>query len=563
MASPPEMRYWLNWSELTGKPKITIEQYRNALRQFPRSEILIACARFSIIFGFGPDANTVASQEATEYWAPLLFFPNLAPRALAFAKQGRPLFFQGQVRFLASEAMRLDPAHPEDGSKLHDYALGELLLAAGELMHKVPVDRPVEELDTMAEIVANFIPTFETDSITDAFVLFLRFYIYMTIIIPSLPANKRLFDVDAEFEKVFGFPLDLYTKFVHTFTAHALLQRKETKLGDVPEGSLGISWFKRTNLTEDQVSRMFDTVCCRLSDLPDTKKVHGYADFEFLKNNPYLRIDDKLYAIDYEHAVAKLESGALWRVAGTMEKNRRLQYFSFWGIVFEGYVNWLLDNYASKALNRCFPEPHYLSGKDTRPICDSIVICGSTAVLIEAKLATCRADVRYSCDRKLIREYLDTRLVDGTNRPVGVSQLVTAINRITQGPKDELPEWLRGIKKIMPLIITRDDIGSSWMTNGYLNARFQKMRGPRNKRFIITPLVSMNIATLERACSALQKTALSDILQDRIREDTFLGRPFEAASSHVPRGTPRNFHAHIAIMKELDEKMRLEFDLRD
>jgi hypothetical protein len=150
----------------------------------------------------------------------------------------------------------------------------------------VPVDRPVEELDTMAEIVANFIPTFETDSITDAFVLFLRFYIYLTIIIPSLPANKRLFDVDAEFEKVFGFPLDLYTKFVHTFTAHALLQREETKLGDVPEGSLGISWFKRTNLTDDQVSRMFDTVCCRLSDLPDTKKVHGYADFEFLKNNP-------------------------------------------------------------------------------------------------------------------------------------------------------------------------------------------------------------------------------------------------------------------------------------
>ena len=219
MASPPEMRYWLNWSELTGKPKITIEQYRNALRQFPRSEILIACARFSIIFGFGPDANTVASQEATEYWAPLLFFPNLAPRALAFAKQGRPLFFQGQVRFLASEAMRLDPAHPEDGSKVHDYALGELLLAAGELMHKVPIDRPVEELDTMAEIVANFIPTFETDSITDAFVLFLRFYIYLTIIIPSLPAHKRLLTWMPSSKRCSAF------RWIYTRSSFTLLQR--------------------------------------------------------------------------------------------------------------------------------------------------------------------------------------------------------------------------------------------------------------------------------------------------------------------------------------------------
>jgi integrase len=114
--------------------------------------------------------------------------------------------------------------------------------------------------------------------------------------------------------------------------------------------------------------------------------VTGKPNDLFADSWAYLRIEDKLYAIDYEHAVAKLESEALWRVAGTMEKNRRLQYFSFWGDVFEGYVNWLLDNYASKALNRCFPEPHYLSGKDTRPICDSIVICGSTAVLIEAKL---------------------------------------------------------------------------------------------------------------------------------------------------------------------------------
>ena len=34
------------------------------------------------------------------------------------------------------------------------------------------------------------------------------------------------------------------------------------------------------------------------------------------------------------------------------------------------------------------------------------------------------------------------------------------------------------------------------------------------------------------------------------------------ATRHVPRGTPRNFHVHIAIMKELHEKMRLEFDLK-
>jgi hypothetical protein len=153
---------WLNWSELSGRPTlITIDEYRTALRYFPRSAILIACARFSIIFNFGPEANTVASQAATEYWAARLFNPTYAPRALAFAKQGRPIFFQGQVRFLASEAMRLDPAPPENGSQVPDWALGELLLGAGELMHKERDISAVEELDTMADIIANFLPTYE------------------------------------------------------------------------------------------------------------------------------------------------------------------------------------------------------------------------------------------------------------------------------------------------------------------------------------------------------------------------------------------------------------------
>jgi hypothetical protein len=143
-----------------------------------------------------------------------------------------------------------------------------------------------------------------------------------------------------------------------------------------------------------------------------------------------------------------------------------------------------------------------------------------------------------------------------------VSQLITAIEKITAETKDELPEWLRDVRKIIPVIITKDDIGSSWMTNGYLNARFQEKRvGLRNKKCKVTPLVSMNIATLERACSAMQKMTFSDIMEDRIREDRNLGRPFEAASTFVPRGTPRNFHTHIEIMKELGERMRIDFGM--
>lgn len=562
MAPPPNMKLWLPWSELNGSARLTLEEFRAALRDYPRSAILIACARLSTIFKFGPEANTVASQEINEYWVPRLMRPDLVGRAMKEVKKGRPIFFQGQLRFLAAEAMRLDPAPAENGSQVPDWALGALLLGAGELLYKKHVANLLDELDEMANLVADFLPTFEIDSITDPFLLFLRFYIYLNVIISRLPANLRVFDVAAEFEKVLGFPLKLYSQFVYAFTVHAMNERTQIKIGDVPEAGMPISWFKKTIITDEQISAMFDTVCCRLSDLPDKKVVHGYADFEFLKDHPYLRVDDKVYDIDYEYAVAKLESGALWRVAMSMPTKRRLSYFGFWGDVFEEYVNWIFESYADKSTNAHYPCPRYLNDKDDKAICDVLIMCGSTAVLIEAKAATCAASVRYSGDYKLVREYMDKRFVEGTDRSVGVSQLLTAIDNIGTMPKENLPEWLRGVKKIIPVIITKDDIGSSWMTNAYLNARFQgKLNRLKYKKLKITPLVSMNVASLERAVAAMQEMAFSDIMEDRIQEDPKLGRPFEAASSWVPRGTPRKMDKHIEIMKVCAAEMQAAFGM--
>jgi hypothetical protein len=129
-------------------------------------------------------------------------------------------------------------------------------------------------------------------------------------------------------------------------------------------------------------------------------------------------------------------------------------------------------------------------------------------------------------------------------------------------PKENLPEWLRSVKKIIPVIITKDDIGSSWMTNAYLNARFQeKLNRLKYKKLKITPLVSMNVASLERAVAAMQEIAFSDIMEDRIQEDPKLSRPFEAASSWVPRGTPRKMGKHIEIMKECGAEMQADFGM--
>lgn len=308
---------------------------------------------------------------------------------------------------------------------------------------------------------------------------------------------------------------------------------------------------------------MFNTVSCSLSDLPDTKPVHGYADCEYLRDHPYFRHDDYLYCLDYEFAGSKLESGVLWRIRETMAKKDRFAYFSFWGEVFEEYVAWLFETYPDKGKNEFYRAPRYVNTKEKHPICDGVVMCGTTAVVIEAKLGTCAADVRYSGDYVKFRTFLEEKLVVGTNRPVGVSQLVKAINNITTMPKENLPGWLRCATKFIPLVLTKDDIGSSWMTTTYLNARFKQLLGTEKIDIgLVTSLLGMSVATLERAVYALTDMAFKDILEDRIKEDPQLGRPFEMASTYIHRGMPRRMSKHMEILHVLAAELEKDFQMK-
>jgi hypothetical protein len=561
LAPPPRMKIWLPWSELAGTPRLTVAEFQSALRQYPRSALLIACARLSMIFNYGPEADTTADEKLTAKWAPILFPPALVPRVKALAAQNRVIFFQGQLRYLAAAVIRLEQSHAEDSTFVPDAALGGLLLAAGELLYK-PHVKLSDDLDVMANLIAEFLPTYEIGSITVPLMLFLRFYIFLTVIIPQLPDNLRTFDVEARFAKHFGFPLKRYYQFIFSFILHAMLERNQPE-GTLIDGALRTSWFKKSKVPEGEVTKMFDTVSFSLAELPDTKAPIGYGDFEFLRDHPYFKHDSGMYCLDYEYAVAKVESAVLWRVLRNLDTAERLPYLSFWGNVFERYVSWLFDTYANKHLNVFYLSPSY-EHETGRPICDAVVVCGYTAVLVEAKLATCSAVVRYSGDHQKFRQYLEDRLVTGTNRPVGVSQLVAAVEILTALPDSDKPAFLCNVRKFIPLIVTKDEIGSSWVTNMYLNARFgQKLNRRKCKPYTITPLVSISVSTLERSVAALSKHAFSDILEDRIRGDRKLGRPFEAASSYVPAGPAPGAFKHLEIMQALSSDLIADFGITD
>jgi len=557
---PVMMKMWMTWSELTNSPRITKEQFRAQLAQYPKSSILIACTKLSVGFGYGPDACTVPQDRIADLHIPIVFPPVLVPHVNRWVHQeGRLPFFNGQLRYLAAETVRLQPQHPlpeipENGPQNNQF--GELMLKSGELLYKKHVIVE-DKLDGYANIAAEFSPSYEITSPTDPIFSFLRFYIWLTKIIPRIPVNLLKFDLEAEFQKLFPFPIITYAEFIASFATHAV-QERQNQTHDRPiDATLRKSWFKKTNIPEATIEQMFETVSFSLDSMPKLKDTLGYGDFEFLKDRPYFLFNGEMYMLDYEFALGKLESAVIWRVLRNLPDNKKDPWLSYWGLVFEEYVTWMFETYAQPALHKLHPNPTYVNSTDQ--ICDQIIICGDTAVLIEAKLATCTAADRYSGDYERVKGYLEEKLV----KTKGVNQLLSAVGRIGSKGAD-VPDYLKGINKIIPVIITRDDFGGCWGVNAYLNKRFKDQLSKKShKRIVVTPLVSTNISCLERMMWVLQEKALADVMEERIKTDRTLRQPFDAAVKYVQRGAAPKLHAHVEAYKELTERLIVDFGVKE
>jgi hypothetical protein len=170
--------------------------------------------------------------------------------------------------------------------------------------------------------------------------------------------------------------------------------------------------------------------------------------------------------------------------------------------------------------------------------------------------------VKYSADYKKMRMYLEDKLVTGagTHR-VGVSQLLNAIHTLVKIP-EQFSSWLPGIKKLIPVIVTKDDIGSSWVVNAYLNRRFKdQLSNKKHKKYVVTPLVSMSVSSMERLMWALKDRPFTEIVEQRIQSDKGLASPFEAASDFVAQGTAPQLHTHVEAYKELADELVKDFGM--
>jgi len=337
------MKYWLNWADVSGTPS-TIQDLRALLSKYSRTSLLLACSQLSVHLNYGPEGKTTPSKELTETYIPFLFPPHLAAKVKAAHDQDRVIFFQGQLRYISAEVARLESPPDDPLPAIENHELGELLLRAAELL-MFAHPKPTDPMDAVANLVAQFVPVYELDSPTDPFIQLMRIYITLTVNMPRLAAKGPLpFDVAAEFDKAFGFPLKLYIGFMFLLMMHATIQRDELHLNNRATTPLGPLWLKNTTLTPETIHQVLSTVSFTLASMATPKEPHGYADLTFLRDDPYFSHEDNCYCLGYDFGSGKLESGVMWRILDNLAASQKEPYSKLLGAGLRGLPRMALRN---------------------------------------------------------------------------------------------------------------------------------------------------------------------------------------------------------------------------
>lgn len=460
-----------------------------------------------------------------------LFDEDTARKTLEYAAKHQrsiTVFHRKQCLFILREAMRLCPDVPDMQPTEIRESLAILSLMANDHASATAV-RGASPLDEIAALMCDFIPVTEANELRFEMASVSRMHKIVHDIAPARAQEPGYFDIPHLFEQASGLPLSTY-QALSLAVMPRVLKSPVDVLAHSPDYGIHVDYFAQTQLSAAQRDAFFNM----LARTPDEfrariqEKIPSLSDFTIFKESPFLRNPDRLVPIDITACVEKFEASVFWTIFQSLPEEQKVPFTSFWGTVFEDYIDWLLTNSVDQTLNRFYPSPHYADG-NREEVCDGILVAGPTAIFIECKGGFIRGDAKYGGDPAKLKAEIEKKYVT----PQGVFQIArsvaAALNR--SNPRRIEGIDLSGIATIMPLLITRDDIGDGFFVNTYLAFRFQDAKRQLDLSKVIEPvhctkLICMSVDIVEKLSSYLPDTRLPAILACRMMSDPDLRAPF-------------------------------------
>jgi hypothetical protein len=283
-------------------------------------------------------------------------------------------------------------------------------------------------------------------------------------------------------------------------------------------------WYRTVSLPEETIVSFLKDISASATEFQALieAKNHGTNDFTCFKNKPIFHDRDFFFVTDAAFLAEKAEAGAFWRINKALPGKSRLQFHQDWGIAFERYINWLVGESVDGVLNVLHPNPRFSDNGEE--VCDAVVLCGDSALFVESKGSTFTAEAKYGKDPVTLAAEIQEKLIGTSGQKKGLGQLALHIEQVFRSKSPRQIEGLErsNIRKVFPVLVTRDDIGASLVMNAYLASKFRESFNRKAVTVTVTPLFSLSAQDIELICGYLKDVSFASLLEERYRKDTKL-----------------------------------------
>ena len=528
--------------------KSSMEELIAEISRYERSSMLWICAE--IVCRIQLWARP-AEQNRRNYrnYLQELFEPSVSARlidGLSSVSPVRRLFHRRQIGLVAKLALK----HGGDGfnAREHRNDLGTIFLMANDqldhgLLRSVPA-AGADVREASLRLVTEMVAVQEGASPTIAN-LFTRGHLMLTRYAQELSGAHDFVDLVGEFERKIGLTISEFEAMVFAVHARFGAAMSNSVVENPALLPLKPEDFATTAITADKAAAFLKYVSIAPDDLKkeildsdnganDATPFRKYPMVQYIGPGAESRPESHLM-IDNLTFLEKAQTGPYWVANEAHSGNLR----TFWGAVFERYVNDLLSRACNRTTSRFFADLRQ-SGRPDIQICDGLIATEDAVVLMEYKASMFRADSKYRGDRvRLLKEIEKKWVRNEKGSKKGVEQLAAAVKLLfgNNDPRSVLPDidWSK-IKQVHLCLVTLDSlgetIGMSALLGTYLTEALDLAKYPPD---FIRPLHCVDIAGLERATAYFGSLTLPEMLSRRLQLTTDL----TASLSMVDFGTPR------------------------
>lgn len=276
---------------------------------------------------------------------------------------------------------------------------------------------------------------------------------------------------------------------------------------------LGVDYFRNTVLPSESVRQFFHKVAvteeqfakriCESSGRPGD-------DLTLIQRYPLIEVTNGTYmCLDPGFLVEKAGRALYWSLFTEIpQRETKDQLSSFWGTVFEEYINYILSSSYS-AGGHFVPSPRFRNGDRAFDAC---LLEGRDLIVFEHKSSVLRADAKYGGNVAKLEQQLRLKFVEGHEEgKKGLAQLNNHLRRFLEGePVGGIDR--ENVGRIYPVLVCLDRSLVRPFMGRYLDEKFRE-GSPKKFPQVITPLFTMSVNDIENLLPYLQTTNLSAILE--------------------------------------------------